>query len=145
MQSGVGFHDYLLRDEAKPERDAFFVFTGALQLSSLFHASNYLLPPKEQLEVGTQCPSAQTVNHWERLDLPEWLVPLFPCGHCHARPGLGRGARPARPLAGRACRAWAYGPLPFGLGLWWFSSLPSGWPASVNPASFLPVAVDLDA
>ena len=45
MQPGVSFHDYLLRDENAPDRDAKLVFTGAMQLSSLPHAPLQLLGP----------------------------------------------------------------------------------------------------
>merc|ERR1719201_2795292 len=65
MQSGVDFHDYLLRDDA---RDSFFVFTGALHLQSLFHAirSSYLFPDEDQLVAPTQCPSQTASDRWER-------------------------------------------------------------------------------
>jgi len=88
MQSGVEFHDYLLRDEA---RDNFFVFTGAMHLQSLFHAirSSYLFPD-DQLETPAQCPINTASDRWERLDLPKWFRTMmaakcgFPAGGLQA-------------------------------------------------------------
>jgi len=76
MQPGVQFQDYL---EAAPGRDEFFVFTGALQLSSLAHAmrSSYNDKQAKDAPAATMCPGNSAVDQWRRLDLPPWFLSMM--------------------------------------------------------------------